>query len=93
MSEEKKKSRTRSFIEGAEQLTLGVSMIVAVVLGVGVGILMRDMTGIPWLFWLGVAWGLGAAGMNIYKAYTKHQRSFDELKDDVRYKKYEEKQE
>jgi F0F1-type ATP synthase assembly protein I len=83
---EQKKSKTRRFIEGAEQLTLGISMIVAVLLGVGLGILMRDLSGIGWLFWLGVAWGVGAAILNVYKAYKKQVKSLEELKDDVRYK-------
>lgn len=80
------KTKTRRFIEGAEQLTLGISMIVAILLGVGVGILMRDMTGIGWLFWVGVAWGVGAAILNVYKVYKKQVKAYDEYKDDVRYK-------
>lgn len=84
-----KKNRTRSFIEGAEQLTLGLSMIIAVLLGVGLGLLMKNLTGIGWLLWLGVAWGVGAAILNVYKAYKKQVKSYDEYKDDVRYKKDE----
>jgi F0F1-type ATP synthase assembly protein I len=83
---QEEKPRIRRVIEGAEQLTLGVSMIVAIALGTGAGILMRDMTGIGWLFWAGVVWGLAAAALNVHKAYKRHVKSFDELKDDVRYK-------
>ncbi|MCK9256724.1 MAG: AtpZ/AtpI family protein [Sulfurospirillaceae bacterium] len=82
-----KKPKIRSFIEGAEQLTLGISMVVAVALGVGLGLLMRNLTGIGALFWLGVAWGIGAAILNVYKAYKKHVKSFDEYKEENRYKK------
>ncbi|NLC28100.1 MAG: AtpZ/AtpI family protein [Campylobacteraceae bacterium] len=88
-----KKSKTRSFIEGAEQLTLGISMIIAVLMGVGLGYLMRSLTGVEWLLWVGVAWGVGAAILNVYKAYKKQVKSYDELKDDVRYRKYEEEDE
>lgn len=76
-------------IEGAEQLSLGVSIIVAVLLGIGLGLLMRDMFGIWWLLWVGVSWGIGGAILNIYKAYKKNVSSYDELKPDVRYKKYQ----
>jgi len=77
MSEEQK-PRIRRVLEGAEQLTLGVSMIVAVVLGVGAGVLMRDMTGIGWLFWAGLAWGIAAAALNVHKAYKRQMKSYDE---------------
>jgi F0F1-type ATP synthase assembly protein I len=76
-------------VEGAEQLSLGVSIVVAILMGVGIGWLMRDWFGKEWLFWVGVSWGIGGALLNIYKAYQKNVRSLDELKDDVRYKKYQ----
>ncbi|MBE0495034.1 MAG: AtpZ/AtpI family protein [Campylobacterales bacterium] len=75
---EEEKPRIRRVIEGAEQLTLGVSMVVALVLGTGAGILMRDMTGIGWLLWVGVAWGVAAAGLNVRKAYKRQLKSLDE---------------
>ncbi len=87
MSEEKPKFRP--FLEGAEQLSLGVSVVVAIALGVGLGILMVKWFGIPWLLWIGVFWGIGGAALNIYKAYKKNIASLDELKDDVRYKQYQ----
>ena len=37
----------------------------------------------------GVFWGVGGAILNVYKAYKKNVASLDELKDDVRYKKYQ----
>jgi hypothetical protein len=36
-----------------------------------------------------VSWGVGGAILNVYKAYKKNVASLDELKDDVRYKKYQ----
>ena len=76
-------------IEGAEQLTLGVSIVVAILMGIGLGLLMKHWFDAPWLLWLGVFWGVGGAILNIYKAYKKQIKSLDELKDDVRYKKYQ----
>ena len=75
--------------QGAEQLSLGVSVVVAILLGVGIGILMRDSLGYDWLLWLGIFWGVAAAGLNIYKAYKKQMKELEEYKDDVRYKKYQ----
>jgi F0F1-type ATP synthase assembly protein I len=75
--------------QGAEQLYLGVSVVVAILLGVGIGILMRDSLGYDWLLWLGIFWGVAAAGLNIYKAYKKQMKELEEYKDDVRYKKYQ----
>jgi len=66
-------------------------MVVAVLLGVGAGILMKNYFHQAWLLWLGVFWGVGGAILNIYKAYKKQMKSLDELKDDVRYKNYKPK--
>ena len=83
------KPKYGKYVEGAEQLSLGVSIVVAILMGIGLGWLMRDWFGYEWLFWLGVFWGVSGAIFNIYKAYKKNVKSFDELKDDVRYKKYQ----
>lgn len=87
MSEEEK-PKVRRIIEGAEQLSLGVSMVVAVLLGVGIGILLKNWTGAGWTIWIGVFFGVSAAILNVYKAYVKQKKSLDELKDDIRYKDY-----
>lgn len=76
-------------VEGADGLSLGVSIVVAVLLGVGAGMLMKSAFGYDWLLWVGVFWGVGGAIMNVYKAYKKQVESYAEFKDDVRYKKYE----
>jgi len=83
-----KEPKFGKIIEGADNLSLGISIVVAILLGVGVGILLRDSLGYDWLLWLGVFWGVSAAGLNIYKAYKRQMKSLDELKDDVRYKEY-----
>lgn len=86
MSEKPKLGR---IIEGAEQLSLGISIVVAVLIGVGIGMLLKNWFNMPWLLWLGVFWGVSGAILNVYKAYKKNVASLDELKDDVRYKKYQ----
>jgi F0F1-type ATP synthase assembly protein I len=76
----------RSFFEGVDQLSLGISMVVAVIFGVGVGLGLKHLFGYGWLLWLGVFWGVAAAGLNVYKAYQKQVQSYDAIKDDPKYK-------
>jgi O-antigen/teichoic acid export membrane protein len=83
------KPKYAKLVEGADGLSLGISIVVAVLIGVGAGILMKNFFGYDWLLWLGVFWGVGGAISNVYKAYKKQVESYAEFKDDVRYKKYE----
>jgi F0F1-type ATP synthase assembly protein I len=90
---ESHKPKYGKLIEGAEQLSLGISIVVAILMGIGIGMLMSDWFHTPWLLWVGVFWGVGGAILNVYKAYKKNVQSLDELKDDVRYKKYQQPKE
>ncbi|WP_457593071.1 AtpZ/AtpI family protein [Hydrogenimonas sp.] len=85
---EEEKPKVKKVIEGANDLSLGISMVVAVVIGVGLGIGMKKLFGYEWLFWLGVFWGVAAAILNVYKAYKKQMKSLEELKNDPKYKDY-----
>jgi len=85
MSEEDRKPRIKPIIEAADSLSLGISIVVAVLLGVGLGILLKNVTGITWLLWLGVFIGVSAAILNIYKAYSKQYKAFKELEKEPRY--------
>jgi len=80
-----KKPRIKPIIEAADSLSLGISMVVAVLMGVGIGWLLRSLTGIGWLFWIGVAIGIAAAILNIYKAYSKQYKAYEELAKQPRY--------
>ena len=91
--DKKKKPKYGKIIEGAEQLSLGISIVVAVLLGVGAGLWMKSFFGISWLLWLGVFWGVGGAVLNVRKAYLKQKKELDKLKDDPRYKNYKPKDE
>ena len=88
---EQEKPKYGKVIEGAEQLSLGISIVVAILIGIGLGMLMSDLFNTPWLLWVGVFWGVGGAILNVYKAYKKNVESLNELKDDVRYKHYNQK--
>ncbi len=75
-------------IQGAEQLSLGVSMVVAILIGVAIGLGLKKLFGITWLFWIGVFIGFASAGLNLKRAYQRQKAELDELKDDPRYKDY-----
>lgn len=80
-----KPPRFQKIVEGAYDLSLGISIIVAVALGYGIGYGLKKLTGISWLLWVGIAWGVAAAFLNIYKAYKRHKKELDKLATDPRY--------
>ena len=82
---EERKPRVKPIIEAADSLSLGISMVVAVIIGVGLGWLLKNLTGIAWTFWIGVAIGIAAAILNVYKAYAKQHKMFEELSKEPRY--------
>jgi F0F1-type ATP synthase assembly protein I len=80
-----KKLKYGKIIEGAEQLSLGISVVVAILLGVAMGLWMKNTFNQAWLLWLGVFWGIGGAILNVKKAYDKQKRELDKIKDDPKY--------
>jgi protein-S-isoprenylcysteine O-methyltransferase Ste14 len=85
--------KVKKTIEGAEKLSLGISIVVAILMGVGLGYWMRETFHQAWLFWLGVFWGVGAAIMNIWIEYKKMKKEFEKLAKDPKYKNYKIKKE
>jgi len=83
--EEEKKPRIKPIIEAADSLSLGISMVVAVLMGVGIGWILKNVTGLYWTFWIGVVIGIAAAILNVYKAYRKQFKDFEELAKKDRY--------
>lgn len=77
--------KAQKIIDGAYDLSLGISIVVAVLLGLGIGYVMWRVSGVLWLLWLGVFWGVAAAGLNIYKAYKRTKSELDALANDPRY--------
>lgn len=84
-TQEEQKPRLKPIIEGAESLSLGISMVVAILIGVAMGLGLKKLTGITWLLWVGVAIGIAAAILNVYKAYSKQYKEFEKLAKDPRY--------
>ena len=77
--------KLKKVVDAADGLSLGISMVVAVLIGVAIGLGLRKLTGAGWTLWIGVFIGVGAAVLNVYKAYAKQKRSLDELANDPRY--------
>ena len=57
-------------VKGAEQLSLGISIVVAIIIGSGAGYWIMKETGWTWTLFAGVAVGIAAAGLNIKKPTT-----------------------
>jgi F0F1-type ATP synthase assembly protein I len=83
--EEEQKPRLKPIVEAADTLSLGISMVVAVLMGIGIGWLLRRLTDVQWLFWVGVFIGIAAAILNVFKAYSKQYKEFEELAKEPRY--------
>jgi len=83
--EEERKPRIKPIIEAADSLSLGLSMVVAVLMGVGIGWVLKSLTGATWTLWIGIAIGVAAAILNVYKAYVKERQSYEELAKEPRY--------
>jgi len=82
---EEKIPKIKPIIEAADNLSLGISIAVAVVMGVGIGILLKNLTGAGWTLWIGVFIGIAAAILNVYKAYSKQYKEYEELAKEPRY--------
>ena len=73
-------------LQALDNLSLGISIVVAILFGVGAGLLLKDWTGYSWTLWVGVFWGVSAGILNIYKAYKKIKIDLDKLANDPKYK-------
>ena len=84
----KGKGKVGKSVEGAEKLSLGISIVVAILMGIGIGIWMKNTFHQIWLLWLGVFWGIAAAIMNIWIEYKKLKKELDEVAKNPKYKNY-----
>lgn len=78
-------AKIKKVVDAAEYLSLGISIVVAVALGVGLGFWLKSLTGYAIFIFIGLAFGIAAAVLNVYKAYKHQLKSMDELKDENRY--------
>lgn len=72
-------------LEALDNVSLGISIVVAIAIGVGIGLLLKSWTGYTWTLWIGVAYGVAAAVLNVQKAYKRAKKDLDELADDPKY--------
>ncbi len=73
-------------IEALDNMSLGISIVVAIGLGVGIGLLLQSWTGYVWTLWIGIAYGIAAAILNVQKAYKRAKKDLDKLAEDPKYK-------
>jgi len=85
-NEQERKPRIKPIIEAADSLSLGISIVVAVLMGFGIGWVLRRLTDTPWTFWIGIFIGVAAAILNVYKAYSKQYKEYEELAKQDRYR-------
>ncbi len=87
MSEEtKEQPKHKGKLEALDNISLGISIVVAILFGIGIGLLLKDWTGYTWTLWIGVFWGVAAAILNVKKAYNKAKKELDKLAEDPKYK-------
>jgi len=79
------KPRLKPIIEGAESLSLGISMVVAILIGIAIGLGLKNLTVVAWTLWIGVGIGVSAAFLNVFKAYSKQYKEFEKMAKDPRY--------
>lgn len=79
-------AKIKKVVDAADSLSLGISIVVAVLIGVGLGFWIKAATGWSFGLFIGIFLGVAAAILNVYKAYKKQIKSLDELKDENRYK-------
>ncbi|MCI7237087.1 AtpZ/AtpI family protein [Campylobacter sp.] len=77
---EQNNSKTFKVARAADSLSLGISMVVAVAIGTGLGVWLRQYWG-NWVLFCGIALGVLAAINNVFKAYKAQKASYDELGD------------
>lgn len=75
----------RPKLEALDHMSLGISIVAAILIGVAIGWGLKALTGWSWMLWLGVFWGVAGAGLNIQKAYKRAQKEFEGLENDPRY--------
>lgn len=77
MSDKSKKINTA--IKAADSLSLGISIVVAILMGFGIGWGLKELTDSNWGLGIGIVIGVGAAINNIYKAYKSQVKSYAEF--------------
>ena len=83
-----KKNKIGKTLQGAEKLSLGISIVIAILMGTGIGIWLKSIFHSIILLWIGILWGIAAALLNIIIEYKKLKKELDEVANDPKYKNY-----
>jgi ATP synthase protein I len=84
-NQEFEKPKHQDKIAALDNLSLGISMVAAIIIGFGIGYGLKQLTGYTWTLWLGITWGILAAIYNVYKAYKRAQKEYEGMENDPRY--------
>lgn len=84
-NQEFEKPKHQDKIAALDNLSLGISMVAAIIIGFGIGYGLKQLTGYTWTLWLGISWGILAAIYNVYKAYKRAQKEYEGMENDPRY--------
>jgi len=84
-NQEFEKPKHQDKIAALDNLSLGISIVAAIIIGFGIGYGLKQLTGYTWTLWLGISWGILAAIYNVYKAYKRAQKEFEGMENDPRY--------
>ena len=84
-NQKENKPKHQDKVVALDNLSLGISIVAAILIGFGIGYGLKYLTGYSWTLWLGLFWGISAAGLNIYKAYKRAQKQYEGMEDDPRY--------
>ena len=79
------KPKHQDKIVALDSLSLGISIVAAIIIGFGIGYGLKYLTGYTWTLWLGIFCWILAAGMNVYKAYKRAQKVYEGMENDPRY--------
>ncbi len=80
-----KDPRAKKVVSGIYDLSLGLSVVVAILLGALLGYGLMKFFHQTWLLWLGLFFGIAAAIKNIHLAYKRAQRELEQLAKDPKY--------
>ena len=83
--EDKNAPKHQAKLQALDNLSLGISLVAAIAIGFGIGYGLKALTGYDWTLWLGIFWGVAAAGLNIYKAGKRAKKEFEGMENDPRY--------
>lgn len=84
-NQQEPKPKHQDKIVALDSLSLGISIVAAIIIGFGIGYGLKQLTGYSWTLWIGIAWGVLAAGMNVYRAYKRAQKQYEGMENDPRY--------